>query len=288
MTTVLIPPQRVPVSKIAVSDKDTMARAAMNADSVKACADRWKEAGPRTNPFSEAPDPITLFLDGDGNYWVGDGRHRVSGAIVAERDFIEAIVNDGTKWDALEFALKCNTENGTSYTQRDHAVRVKKMHALHPEWSDNRMSKELKLPLTTLNRIRSKLIVKEDNAAAPVTLPMKPAKDNAEAKEQTETLKKAVRAKTAANKKKAAPAKVKPDAPLKVTDSEHVKGVAASFAKLGQLDASIQNGLSRLVKDIDERLAITRESDVSPKLHAAIIQQLDLVLVTWKQWKKDG
>jgi ParB-like chromosome segregation protein Spo0J len=294
MTTVLIPPQRVAIENIQWQDKFTMARTEMNDVAVKACAERWAEASPRANPFSESPEPITLSLDGEGKYWVGDGRHRIAGAVKAGRTHVEACVFDGTALDALAFALTCNTENGTSYTIRDNTLRIKKMHSLHSEWSDNKMARELKLSVSTINRVRSKLADKDEvTAKAAVKAAAAPAPKTADdAKKNQAALKGAVRA--TATKAKATPRKPKtPAIPAeegKVTDvaGVHGKEVQAALSKLATVDGDIQKCISALVKQFDVRNEITGEGEAARKHYAAIVHNMDLIITEWKAWKQDG
>jgi ParB-like chromosome segregation protein Spo0J len=295
MTTVLIPPQKVAIENIMWQDKFTMARAEMNADSIKACAERWSEASANANPFEDAPQPITLYLDGEGLYWVGDGRHRIAGAVKAGRTKVEAIVVDGTKRDALDYALKCNVENGTAYTPRDNTLRIKKEHALHSEWSDNKMAKELKLSVTTVNRVRAKLltkdteVVKEVKAEAAKAAAAPAPKTADEAKKSQAALKSAVRAKS--TKAKPAPKTPKePPASSKITDSAgtHGKEVEAALANLSKVDDEIQKYISSLVKQFDIRNEITGEGNAAKSHYAAIVHNMDLIITEWKAWKLDG
>jgi len=296
MTTVLIPPQKVAIADIQVEDKFTMVRTNMNEDAIKACTERWKEG--KGDPFIGAPEPMKLFRDADGKYWVGDGRHRIVGADKAGRTHIDAIVEDGTRMDALAYALKCNTENGTSFSPRDNTLRIKKSHALNPSWTDAKMAKELKIPLSTVSRVRVKLaskdtqvskdVAKEAAKAAAAPVP----KTEPEAKETQAALKTAVRAK--ASKSKSVP-KPQPKLPpkqtgeSKVTDSsgQHAKEVQAALAKLTKIDDEIQKLVSALVKQFDLRNEITGEGVDAKSHYSAIVNNIDLVITEWKTWKKD-
>ena len=286
MPSELTPAVKVAISQIALDDKQTMVRAVMNEDAIKMCAQRWLDGG--ANPFDNAPEPIRLFVDGDGLHWIGDGRHRIAGAVRAKQEFIRAVVTDGTKWDALEWALRSNTENGTSYTPRDNTLRIKKMNALHPEWVDKTIANALGLSVTTVNRVRAKLPEVDPEKlnkerAAKLSAQAK-TKDQGTA--QVSQAKQAVKAKTkaVAAKEKAA----KPEA-SKVTDAkEHGKVVAEGLQKLESCDACIQESVSKLVKAFDARREITKESNSSEKHYGSIVQNMDLVITEWKAWKRDS
>lgn len=278
-----IPPVKVAIAQIALDDKQTMVRAVMNDDAVKACCQRWLDGG--ANAFEDAPEPIRLFVDGDGIHWIGDGRHRIAGAVRAKQESIKAVVTDGTKWDALEWALRSNTENGTSYTQRDNTLRIKKMNALHPEWVDKTIANALKLSVSTVNRVRAKLpevdpekLNKERTAKLAAQ-----AKTKEASTAQVSQAKQAVKAKS-----KAVAAKTKAAA-SKVTDAkDHGKEVAEALKKLEVCDTVIQDCVSKLVKAFDSRREITKESNSSEKHYGSIVQNMDLVITEWKAWKRDG
>lgn len=294
MTTVLIPAQKVEISQIAVTDKFTMARTEMESDSILRCAEIARESSGKSDPFlmkgqEEHPTPITLFLDGDGVYWIGDGRHRIMGCDKAGWTDVWAVVMDGTKTDALQFALGCNEQNGNPLKTRDNTLRVKKQHILNPEWSDSRIAKKLGVSESTVQRIRTKLMSSDgDRVTKQVAKEIeKPAKTPEQAKTQTSELKQAVRAK-AQKTPKSAP-KPKP-ASSKVTDSNgpHAQEVKAKWGQIEKADDAIKTSLSALVKAVDARLELTQESDMAQPYHDKIIQQLDLVLIEWNQWKQNG
>ena len=62
--------------------------------------------------------PVDLF-GAAGRYWIGDGWHRVLGAKKIGALTIDAIVRDGTRADALRFALGANAAHGQRRTNAD-------------------------------------------------------------------------------------------------------------------------------------------------------------------------
>jgi len=63
--------------------------------------------------------PVVVYQNGNGNYSIGDGFHRVKAAALAERKQIEAIVHHGDHRDALDFALRANLTHGNRLTNAD-------------------------------------------------------------------------------------------------------------------------------------------------------------------------
>jgi hypothetical protein len=86
----------------------------------------------RSDPSFEFP-PVHVFSDGE-SYWLADGFHRAGAYGMAERcDGVPAIVHQGTKRDALKYALSANTENGLRRTRAD-VQRAIKIALEDPEW----------------------------------------------------------------------------------------------------------------------------------------------------------
>jgi len=102
----------------------TQTRVATNDDAVSAYADEMA-AG------AEFP-PIVAFYDGS-KYWLADGFHRFLAAQRIEAESITVEVREGTRTDALRFALGANATNGLYRSNGDkrNAVEI----ALE-EWAD--------------------------------------------------------------------------------------------------------------------------------------------------------
>jgi len=56
--------------------------------------------------------PIIVYRDGNGEYWIADGHHRVMAAMQCQLTEIQAEVREGTKADALWAAAEINSKNG--------------------------------------------------------------------------------------------------------------------------------------------------------------------------------
>ena len=106
----------VPVEK--VQTEGLQARAAVNLDVVREYAEAVTTGGV-TLP------PIVVFRDELKNLWVGDGIHRLAAARSIGQKTIAVDVRDGTRVDALRFALGANGLHGLRRTSADKAHAVK-------------------------------------------------------------------------------------------------------------------------------------------------------------------
>ncbi len=77
--------------------------------------------------------PVVLFFDGEA-YWPGDGFHRIEAAKRNDRTTISADVRQGSKRDAILFAVGANASHGLRRTQADKRRSVLAM-LRDPEWS---------------------------------------------------------------------------------------------------------------------------------------------------------
>jgi ParB-like chromosome segregation protein Spo0J len=76
--------------------------------------------------------PVMLFHDGNTHY-IGDGFHRFMAAQRLQWRHIDAIVQPGTKEDALWFALGANRTNGKRLTEADKTHAIALARAAWPE-----------------------------------------------------------------------------------------------------------------------------------------------------------
>ena len=108
--------ETIPIDSL-IYDAGTHVRAATDDDVIEDYAERLGEG-------VEFP-PVVVFRHGSDHY-LADGFHRVSASRRAGRTEIEAEVHDGTREDALWFALGANRAHGQRLTRKDktHAVRL--------------------------------------------------------------------------------------------------------------------------------------------------------------------
>jgi DNA N-6-adenine-methyltransferase (Dam)/ParB-like nuclease domain len=121
---------------IALGELETglQVRVRLNTDVVNSYAEEMK-AGTRF-------PPITVFRV-DQTYMVADGVHRVHAAKLAGLPTIRATVKEGTRRDAVLFAVGSNATHGLQRTHEDkrYAVGLLLRDPTWQTWSDNRIAK---------------------------------------------------------------------------------------------------------------------------------------------------
>lgn len=101
--------------------------------------------------------PIDVFTDGNGWFLV-DGFHRVLAAKRAEFKDILATIHDGTRSDAVLYALsKANAVNGMRRTRDDKEYCVKLALKECPEKSDNWIAETLRVSHSTVAKYRGQV-----------------------------------------------------------------------------------------------------------------------------------
>lgn len=120
-----MPASRLIELSLIVTDGGTQSRASINEDVVR----EYFEAMCAKIEFP----PLVVFHDGS-TYWLADGFHRYLAAKRADIDRHKCEVHQGTKRDALLFAIGSNAAHGCRRTNADkrHAVRLLLEDA---EWS---------------------------------------------------------------------------------------------------------------------------------------------------------
>jgi hypothetical protein len=105
--------------------------------------------------------PVVVFDDGQPGYWLADGFHRVAAAERSGLDTIPAAVRQGTRRDAMLFAVGANRMQGQRPTRADKRRAVETLLA-DPEWSawsDRRIADEAGVSPTTVGNIRREVEV---------------------------------------------------------------------------------------------------------------------------------
>jgi hypothetical protein len=105
--------------------------------------------------------PVVVFDDGEPGYWLADGFHRVAAAERSGLDTIPAAVRQGTRRDAMLFAVGANRMQGQRPTRADKRRAVETLLA-DPEWSawsDRRIADEAGVSPTTVGNIRREVEV---------------------------------------------------------------------------------------------------------------------------------
>jgi hypothetical protein len=115
----------------------------------KAMQPREKIDGATVDRYAElllegvALPPVTVVLDGEKKFWLGDGFHRFYGHEKAGLREIEAEVRLGSKIDAILIALRANAEHGRPRSDKDlkRAYRLAVQHDLVKPWDVDGVAK---------------------------------------------------------------------------------------------------------------------------------------------------
>lgn len=111
--------------------------------------------------------PITVFYDGT-DYWLADGFHRYRAALdlydghETKDDTIEAEVRQGSRRDAILFAVGANATHGERRTSTDkrRAVETLLRDKEWSQWSNYKIAKQCAVSEGTVRNIRESLTTK--------------------------------------------------------------------------------------------------------------------------------
>lgn len=147
---------KIRLDKIKV-DGDLQVRDKINEDAVREYAEVIRGGG-------KMP-PVTVFFDGK-TYHLADGWHRFFAHKQAAFPEIEAEVHDGTRRDAILFALSANDKHGLRRTNADkrRSVLVLLEDFEWSEWNNTKIAEVCGVSATFVDKIR-----KEMNTATPTT-----------------------------------------------------------------------------------------------------------------------
>jgi len=147
---------KIRLDKIKV-DGDLQVRDKINEDAVREYAEVIREGG-------KMP-PVTVFFDGK-TYHLADGWHRFFAHKQAAFAEIEAEIHDGTRRDAILFALSANDKHGLRRTNADkrRSVLVLLEDFEWSEWNNTKIAEVCGVSATFVDKIR-----KETNTPTPAT-----------------------------------------------------------------------------------------------------------------------
>ena len=147
---------KIRLDKIKV-DGDLQVRDKINEDAVREYAEVIREGG-------KMP-PVTVFFDGK-TYHLADGWHRFFAHKQAAFPEIEAEIHDGTRRDAILFALSANDKHGLRRTNADkrRSVLVLLEDFEWSEWNNTKIAEVCGVSATFVDKIR-----KEMNTPTPTT-----------------------------------------------------------------------------------------------------------------------
>lgn len=144
------------------TDGSTQMRARTDQEFVDELAEAYKA------DQTDDPPPPVVFWDGE-HYWLGDGHHRVLGAIKAGRKGIEVVVEKGTQDDAILYGCSANDTHGLRRTLADKRKAVKTLLE-HKTWksrSDRWISDQCRVSHTMVGEIRKQLSSTGNSASEP-------------------------------------------------------------------------------------------------------------------------
>jgi hypothetical protein len=102
-------PMKIALAKI-ITDAGTQCRAGLDHETVFDYAEA-KKSGKKF-------PPIVVFTDGNV-HWLADGFHRLAAAAQNGEKFIECELRQGSRLDAIQFALSANVNHGLRRTNAD-------------------------------------------------------------------------------------------------------------------------------------------------------------------------
>ncbi len=132
-------------------DGGTQSRAHLNQNVINEYADLF-------NNSNDILPPIKVFFDGQ-DYWNADGFHRLAAAKQANLETISAIIEQGTRRDAILFSVGANAEHGLRRTDDDkrRAVNTLLTDDEWLNWSDNQIAKKCKVSQPFVSKLRKEL-----------------------------------------------------------------------------------------------------------------------------------
>lgn len=152
--------QKLKVSQVRTDGGTQMRVGPRNQEAVREYADVLKDGG--------SLPPVTVFFDGR-DYWLADGFHRHSAHLFLSLPDIEADVREGSKRDAILFAVGANASHGLRRTNADkrRAVEALLKDEEWSVWSDREIARRSCTSAPLVARVREEVTVKsysEDTA----------------------------------------------------------------------------------------------------------------------------
>lgn len=104
--------------------------------------------------------PVVVFFDGE-THWLADGFHRVNAATQAGLEEVSADVQQGTRRDAILYAVGANASHGLRRTNADKRRAATML--IHDEewekWSDSEIGRRCAVSHTLVSNLRSSLAI---------------------------------------------------------------------------------------------------------------------------------
>lgn len=157
-------PRDVPVDKpgmLALEkillDRDIQVRVEMN----NTVVDEYEEIIKGGTDFP----PVDIFFDGK-KYWLADGFHRVEAYTRACQRSIPVAIHDGSKREAVLFALGANADHGLRRTSEDKREAVRKMlrDDEWSKWSDREIARRCNVGNKLVGDVRRDLLTVSEHS----------------------------------------------------------------------------------------------------------------------------
>jgi len=103
--------------------------------------------------FDRLP-PVVVFDTEDG-LLLADGFHRMEAARKLERTHIDAVIHDGSRVDAEDFAASANATAGKPLTRQERIRAVLGFHARHPDWTQRQIADAMSVDQKTVHNLLS-------------------------------------------------------------------------------------------------------------------------------------
>lgn len=126
----------------------TQARVATNDEAISSYADAMLEGA--------VFPPVVVFYDGS-KYWLADGFHRFLAAQRSDFEHIAAEVHEGSRTDALKFALGANSTNGIYRSNADKRNAVEIALEEWPNMANNVLADMCKVSADLVRRCRKEM-----------------------------------------------------------------------------------------------------------------------------------
>ena len=101
--------------------------------------------------FEKLP-PIDVFDTPEGML-LADGFHRWAAAERLGHPAIEANVREGSREDAMEWAVVANTKHGEQFTREERDDGIRRLHYMHEDWSERQLADAMSVSATTVNTL---------------------------------------------------------------------------------------------------------------------------------------
>ena len=98
--------------------------------------------------------PVVVFDTEDG-LLLADGFHRMAAARTLERTHIDAVLHDGSRVDAQDFAASANATAGKPLTRQERVGAVLGFHARHPDWTQRQIADAMSVSQVTVHYLLS-------------------------------------------------------------------------------------------------------------------------------------